>query len=110
PHPATLCAMCRLPPAIPHFPSTTLFRSSHFGNGQTSVPYDSQEDIYHNFFVALDSAVTVLEANTGGNAFGTTDQMSEGNVDQWLDRKSTRLNSSHVTMAYAALCFTTIIK
>src|SRR5699024_6395814 len=57
---------------------------SHFGNGQTSVPYDSQEDIYHNFFVALDSAVTVLEANTGGNAFGTNDQMFEGNVDQWL--------------------------
>ncbi|WP_372637181.1 SusD/RagB family nutrient-binding outer membrane lipoprotein [Fodinibius sp.] len=57
---------------------------SEFGNGETRVPYDSQEEVYNNFFAALDSAVTVLEANTGGNAFGSNDQIYEGNVDQWL--------------------------
>lgn len=57
---------------------------SEFGNGETKVPYDSQEEVYNNFFAALDSAVTVLENNTGGNAFGNNDQIYDGNVDQWL--------------------------
>lgn len=57
---------------------------SEFGNGETTVPYDSQEDVYNDFFAELDSAVTVLEANAGGNAFGSNDQLYEGNVDQWL--------------------------
>src|SRR5690625_103517 len=44
---------------------------SEFGNGETSVAYDDQEDIYHDFFA---------------------------------NRKSTRLNSSHVAISYAVFC------
>lgn len=57
---------------------------SEFGNGATSVGYDSQEEVYNNFFAVLDSAVTVLESNSGQNAFGSNDQVYEGSVDQWL--------------------------
>lgn len=58
---------------------------SEFGSGETSVPYDDQESIYRDFFVTLDEAVSVLEQNAGGTAFGTgtDDQIYAGNVDQW---------------------------
>lgn len=56
---------------------------SQFGNQKTSVPYDSQEDIYHSFFITLDSAVQVLQQNAGGNAFGGNDQVYNGDADQW---------------------------
>lgn len=57
---------------------------SHFGSGETSVPYDSQEDIYSNFFEQLDEAVSILKENPGKNVFGSNDQMYGGNVDKWL--------------------------
>lgn len=57
---------------------------SQFGNNQRSVAYDSQKDIYHDFFKQLDTAVAVLKANPGGNAFGNNDQIYSGNADQWL--------------------------
>ncbi|WP_209332690.1 SusD/RagB family nutrient-binding outer membrane lipoprotein [Lunatimonas salinarum] len=57
---------------------------SNFGNGETTVPYDSQEDIYKSFFQELDAAVTVLKANAGGTAFLAHDQVYGGNVNQWL--------------------------
>jgi len=48
---------------------------SQFGNGETSVPYDTQESIYKNFFQLLDEAVAVLKANPGAKAFVGHDQM-----------------------------------
>lgn len=56
---------------------------SEFGSGETSVPYDSQEDIYMDFFQKLDEAIAVLEQNAGGTAFGEHDLIYGGNVDQW---------------------------
>lgn len=57
---------------------------SQFGNGETSVAYDKQEDIYRSFFPILDDAVSVLKANPGKTAFPSDDLMYGGNVDQWL--------------------------
>src|SRR5665647_774624 len=57
---------------------------SQFGNNQRSVAYDSQKDIYHDFFKQLDTAVAVLIANPGGNAFGNNDQIYNGNANKWL--------------------------
>lgn len=57
---------------------------SNFGNGETSVAYDPQEDIYKDFFTTLDEAVTVLKANTGSTAFVGHDQIYGGSVDKWL--------------------------
>ena len=57
---------------------------SQFGNGETSVAYDSQEAIYRDFFTTLDEAIGVLNSNRGGNVFGSNDQIYGGNVDQWI--------------------------
>ncbi|WP_158856126.1 SusD/RagB family nutrient-binding outer membrane lipoprotein [Lunatibacter salilacus] len=57
---------------------------SNFGNGETVVPYDTQESIYKNFFQELDAAVAVLKANRGGSAFTAHDQVFSGSVDKWL--------------------------
>lgn len=57
---------------------------SQFGNGETSVPYDTQESIYRDFFVQLDQAVAVLKQNAGGSGFSAHDQIYGGSADQWL--------------------------
>lgn len=57
---------------------------SNYGNEQKSVKYDSQKDIYDDFFKTLDTAVAVLKANPGGNAFGAIDQVYSGSANQWL--------------------------
>lgn len=54
--------------------------AQEFGN----VGYDTQESIYRSFFPTLDEAVTVLKANSGGNAFSSNDQLFGGDADQWL--------------------------
>jgi hypothetical protein len=55
-----------------------------FGSGETSVPYDTQESIYKDFFVQLDEAVAVLKQNTGAKAFIGHDQIFGGDADKWL--------------------------
>lgn len=57
---------------------------SEFGNGQTSVAYDSQEFVYHDFFNVLDEAVAVLSANTSANGFGSNDLVYAGDAGKWL--------------------------
>jgi hypothetical protein len=57
---------------------------SQFGNGKTSVAYDSQESIYESFFKILDSAVLVLKQNTGTTPFGMNDIIYQGNVNKWI--------------------------
>ena len=57
---------------------------SNFGNGETSVPYDSQKDIYMDFFTTLDEALAVLNQNRGGSVFAGHDQVFDGSVDRWI--------------------------
>lgn len=57
---------------------------SAFGSGETSVPYDTQESIYKDFFVKLDEATAVLKANPGASAFVGHDQIFGGDADKWL--------------------------
>jgi hypothetical protein len=57
---------------------------SEFGNGEESVPYDSQEEIYMDFFARLDSSYQTLSNNTGGTAFGSSDLVYGGDVEQWM--------------------------
>ncbi|MCK0145515.1 SusD/RagB family nutrient-binding outer membrane lipoprotein [Arenibacter sp. F26102] len=57
----------------------------NFGNLENTVPYDSQEAIYNDFFTTLDEAVTVFKANAGGTSFLVgNDIIFEGDVDSWL--------------------------
>ncbi|MEH6682035.1 MAG: SusD/RagB family nutrient-binding outer membrane lipoprotein [Sediminicola sp.] len=55
-----------------------------YGNLELTVPYDSQEAIYSDFFVKLDEAVAQLEANPGGSAYAASDRMYGGNGGAWL--------------------------
>jgi hypothetical protein len=57
---------------------------SQVNNGETVVPYDSEEDIYKSFLVTLDDALDILNANKGGNAYGTHDQIYGGVIDKWI--------------------------
>jgi len=57
---------------------------SEFGNGEESVPYDSQEEIYMDFFARLDSSYQTLSSSSGGSAFGSSDLVYSGDVQQWI--------------------------
>lgn len=57
---------------------------SQVGKGGTSVPYDSQESIYNDFFNTLDAALGVLDQHASENAFGTNDQIYSGDIDSWI--------------------------
>lgn len=58
---------------------------SQFGNLETSVPYDSQEAIYTDFFTTLDEAVAVFKTNGGETSFlAKDDVIYEGSIDSWL--------------------------
>lgn len=57
---------------------------SQFGNGKTSVAYDSQKDVYNSFFSILDSAITVLKQYSTSTPFGKNDIVYSGNVSKWI--------------------------
>ena len=50
----------------------------------TSVAYDSQEEIYNDFFKRLDTAVEVLNGKTDETPFGDFDIIYGGNVNKWI--------------------------
>ncbi len=57
---------------------------SQVNNGEATVPYDAQKDIYMDFFATLDNALGILERHRGENAFGANDQIYGGDIDKWI--------------------------
>lgn len=61
---------------------------SQYGQGGTSVGYDSQQDIYKRFFKELDTAVTNLKAyraaNPDASPFAKFDMIYGGDYGQWI--------------------------
>ena len=55
---------------------------TQFGNGETSVGYDTQESIYKSFFTILDEAVAALSSG-GTSVMGGDDLIYSGDVAQW---------------------------
>src|SRR5690349_21914314 len=78
--------MIRRPPRSTLFPYTTLFRSS-LPAGQVTA-----EEVYDALGVVLRRLVELLH------------QLLGVSLRLRLDRKSTRLNSSHVEISYAVFC------
>src|SRR3712207_7207915 len=79
--------MIRRPPRSTLFPYTTLFRSE--GGWKAEERWHSRGlKPYFNDFVAHE-----------GHAYGF-----DGSILSAIDRKSTRLNSSHANISYAVFC------
>src|SRR3712207_8472429 len=84
--------MIRRPPRSTLFPSTTLFRSKEGGREDTATFVEAPETDVPGLIRTEDSQFAdVLE----GVAL---------EEPRYLDRKSTRLNSSHANISYAVFC------
>src|SRR5699024_12750473 len=83
----------RLPPSSPLFPYTTLFRSRCVLS-RPGRPARAGRSALGGHAGALDRALRLRSAHLGCRYPALPDQ----------DRKSTRLNSSHVSISYAVFC------
>src|SRR5699024_12638760 len=98
------------PPTPPLFPYTTLFRSLPYTNHRTDEYGGSFENRYR-FAVEV---VEAIKKACGENypvslrysVVSKTKGLCKGAVpgEEYEDRKSTRLNSSHVSISYAVFC------
>src|SRR5256885_8599982 len=79
--------MIRRPPRSTLFPYTTLFRSMHEHITIHVAPTEAAE---------AENIVKTIEHMIGGHTFFS--------IDSGRDRKSTRLNSSHLVISYAVFC------
>src|SRR5438874_4929243 len=83
--------MLRRPPRSTLFPYTTLFRSRHLINGLRPPVLDER------------GVVAAIEHLIQEQAMAEP-QITFEHKSDFQDRKSTRLNSSHVEISYAVFC------
>src|SRR5207249_11172313 len=91
----------------PHFPYTTLFRSHLEKNCPTATNASAFGDITGLTGQPFTSASFTLASTTqcqGGSPRFNIGATSTTGPHTYLDRKSTRLNSSHVSISYAVFC------
>src|SRR5690349_22843059 len=90
--------MIRPPPRSTLFPYTTLFRSNVFSNNthfldfHADTPFVTPSDPWAGQHIGVRILSSITDTNMEG------------------DRKSTRLNSSHVEISYAVFCLKKKIK
>src|SRR5207248_11747486 len=90
--------MTRPPPRSTLFPYTTLFRSP------SSPPYAEPRDPIERSIRRQPSAMSEAGAEHAGAVLVADDATATRSLVLGLDRKSTRLNSSHRTISYAVFC------
>src|SRR3989475_2427702 len=83
--------MIRRPPRSTLFPYTTLFRSYHLPGGDAGTARGSTTPPSAKTSTATSRKIPASRRNTE-------------RVSSTLDRKSTRLNSSHSQISYAVFC------
>src|SRR3712207_6948997 len=92
--------MIRRPPRSTLFPYTTLFRSFRFPearHGKGQLKYVNELPV-----LSLEGTPEELGEQAGVLAVRPGAQLL--NLSQEVDRKSTRLNSSHANISYAVFC------
>src|SRR3712207_8183873 len=90
--------MIRRPPRSTLFPYTTLFRSVEAWTRARSVSEGLKEEVYLHLTGTPPYDGTGRDGELGKRTFSITDDAQD------LDRKSTRLNSSHANISYAVFC------
>src|SRR5256885_7123500 len=85
--------MIRRPPRSTLFPYTTLFRSAvgAMGGAERQVNVDAEAHEYNSL-------------NVGPTSTRPAPALDTARRDGHRDRKSTRLNSSHLVISYAVFC------
>src|SRR5256885_6837019 len=93
--------MIRRPPRSTLFPYTTLFRSGRIATGG-----EHEIVILIPEILRCTRAVAVEQARHFGREqhFGAAGRGFADRIDERGDRKSTRLNSSHLVISYAVFC------
>src|SRR5207302_11481614 len=101
-----LCSPCRPPPTSTLFPYTTLFRSFRAGalRGLAVVFLHSLVIPNMATWVLFPSMGACIGARGGGTALCALSYTNFPGGGRATDRKSTRLNSSHVKISYAVFC------
>src|SRR5690606_41709814 len=100
-HIIRLLVLPLLPPRPPRstlFPYTTLFRSIQAEIASDPIHYKDAKGKWQN----IDPTVTTTDES--GYAFGNKKNNFHTFFGKKADRKSTRLNSSHVKISYAVFC------
>src|SRR3712207_8113094 len=97
--------MMRRPPRSPLFPYTTLFRSGRVGGDQPLDRVAHLEDLAHARHRVLEVQDEAAQREPSG-ALGHEHPPARAalGLHDPADRKSTRLNSSHANISYAAFC------
>src|SRR5258707_3034185 len=85
--------MIRRPPRSTLFPYTTLFRSLPILDADVHVQTEYEVGARHHAQVFHDGAIPVVGID-----------LLFSPMREWIDRKSTRLNSSHANISYAVFC------
>src|SRR2546426_5624312 len=94
--------MIRRPPRSTLFPYTTLFRSPSEDHDRPDDRADlRRRDVAED---QADPAAAPAAAPQGPAPPGRPARKEEGIVSRRVDRKSTRLNSSHLVISYAVFC------
>src|SRR3712207_7436607 len=91
--------MIRRPPRSTLFPYTTLFRSDGSDRDARAALMSASMQGAMAFQKGL-GCVHSLSHSLGG----VNPQLHHGTLNAMLDRKSTRLNSSHANISYAVFC------
>src|SRR5205814_9709282 len=91
------------------FPYTTLFRSSKYGVGDWRGSYRTpvgELEIAQKIGDGMPPGTVFKDRRQTGEIVGVNAPGRDPIVTRiiWLDRKSTRLNSSHLGISYAVFC------
>src|SRR5256885_11241270 len=102
--------MIRQPPRSTLFPYTTLFRSADLGDDQAAVAYReplglSERVAPGEYDLAHDLIAGCIDDHDAPRACRREEVIAIEPL-QRKDRKSTRLNSSHLVISYAVFCLT----
>src|SRR5256885_3943932 len=96
--------MIRRPPRSTLFPYTTLFRSDHVTRALGRIHSPTRTDDDGDLRQHRDQLFVVRGQHARRRPAFLRFYAKSVSVVAWIDRKSTRLNSSHLVISYAVFC------